>query len=76
MAGPIMTSAPSATTPTGKTMPFKQPFKTVATLSAKTGNITKPIDPAISKTIDFVYNGYSVSADCTGGVKRGDGYGS
>eukprot|EP00624_Nannochloropsis_granulata_P003213 evm.model.NODE_26332_length_20456_cov_27.076897.2 len=58
MAGPVIT-APSATTPTGKTMPFKQPFKTVATLSAKTGNITKPIDPAISKTIDFVYNGYS-----------------
>ncbi len=75
MAGPVIT-APSATTPTGKTMPFKQPFKTVATLSAKTGNITKPIDPAISKTIDFVYNGYSVSVACAGGEERGDLCGS
>jgi hypothetical protein len=57
-------------------MPFKQPFKTVATLSAKTGNITKPIDPAISKTIDFVYNGYSVSVACAGGEERGDLCGS
>jgi len=78
MAGPVITSAPSATTPTGKVMPFKQPFKTVATLSAKTGNITKPIDPAISKTIDFVYNGYSVRVLCSGGegvVREWGGHG-
>lgn len=59
MAGPVMTSS-SATTPVGTVKPFKQPFKAVATLSQKTGQITKPIDPAISKTLDFVYSGYTV----------------
>ncbi|TFJ86632.1 hypothetical protein NSK_002286 [Nannochloropsis salina CCMP1776] len=58
MAGPVMTSS-SATTPVGTVKPFKQPFKAVATLSQKTGQITKPIDPAISKTLDFVYSGYT-----------------
>jgi hypothetical protein len=55
MAGPVVGSPAAAVS-----KPFKQPFKAVAQLSHKTGSLTKPIDPAISKTLDFVYNGYTV----------------
>ena len=68
MAGPVSVSAPSASTPSSsKVLPFKQPFKAVAQLSTKTATITKPIDPAISKTLDFVYSGYSVRSGWVGG---------
>jgi hypothetical protein len=38
----------------------------VAAVSAKTGQLTKPFDPAIEKTIDFSYNAYSVSTQSGG----------
>jgi hypothetical protein len=40
---------------------FRQPFKTVVTLSRKTGELTKSVDPAIEKTIHFVQTGITVS---------------
>lgn len=55
MAGPI--SVPT----TVSSKPFKQPFKAVAALSRKTGELTKPVDPAIEKTLDYLSSGYSVS---------------
>ncbi len=62
MAGPVLAS-PAATV----SKPFKQPFKAVAQFSHKTGTFTKPIDPAISKSLDFIYNGITVRA-CVGAV--------
>lgn len=35
-------------------------IQTVAVLSEKTALLTKKVDPAIDKTLDFVYNGISV----------------
>lgn len=55
MAGPVVGSPTAAVT-----KPFKQPFKAVAQLSHKTGALTKPIDPAISKSLDFIYSGITV----------------
>ena len=57
MAGPVVGS-PAAASVAPKS--FKQPFKAVAQLSSKTGQITKPIDPAISKSLDFLYKGVEV----------------
>lgn len=63
MAGPIVGS-PAATV----SKPFKQPFKAVAQLSQKTGQLTKPIDPAISKSLDFIYTGITVRV-CADGMR-------
>lgn len=57
MAGPVVGSPAAAVS-----KPYKQPFKAVAQLSHKTGAFTKPIDPAISKSLDFIYSGYTVRA--------------
>lgn len=54
-------TVPVAVSKEVSTKKFKQPFQTVAVLSEKTAVLTKKVDPAIDKTLDFVYNGISTA---------------